>query len=64
MNYNYYKIFQYIGFLSSHYVSIITLNVAPFFSVFSKFDFFSQSNVLLFESIKYIFKKKLLYVVN
>ena len=47
MNSSHHRIFKCIGFVPSHYVGVINLDVAPFFSVFSKFDFVSQSNVLL-----------------
>ena len=42
MNSIYYRIFKYIGFVLSHYVSAINLDVVPSFSVFSEFDYVSQ----------------------
>ena len=47
MNSSHYRIFECKDFVSSHYVCVINLDVAPFFSVFSKFDYVSQSDVLL-----------------
>ena len=49
MNYSHYKIFKYIGFIPSHYVSAINLDVELFFSVFGEFDYvcivnFNQCN--------------------
>ena len=37
MNYSYYIIFKYIGFVSSHCVSAINLDIESF-SIFSEFD--------------------------
>ena len=47
MNSSHHRIFKYIGFVSSHYVSVINLDVVSSFNVFSEFDFISQSDVLL-----------------
>ena len=47
MNYSHHKIFKCIGFVPSHYVNAINLNVASSFNVFSEFDYMFQSNVLL-----------------
>ena len=40
-------IFKCPGFMPSHYISVINLNVVLSFKVFSEFDYVSQSNVLL-----------------
>ena len=34
---SHYKIFKYIGFVSSHYISVINLDVMSSFNVFSTF---------------------------
>ena len=47
MNFDYLRFFKYIGFMSSHYVSTINLDVLISLSVFNKFNFMYQSNVLL-----------------
>ena len=57
MNYSHHIIFKCIGFMPSHYVSVINLDVASSFSIFSEFDFVSQLNVLLV-SINEIFISK------
>ena len=41
MNSNHHRIFKCIEFVPSHYVSIINLDAAPSFNVFSKIDFVS-----------------------
>ena len=45
MNSSHYRNFKYIGFVLSHYASVINRDAAPSFSVFSEFD--SVSDVLL-----------------
>ena len=47
MKSSHHRIFKYIGFMPSHYVSAINLDVTSSYSVFSEFDFVSQSDVLL-----------------
>ena len=47
MNSSHYRFFKCIGFVSSHYVSVINLDTTTSFSVFSEFDYMSQSGVLL-----------------
>ena len=47
MNSSNYRIFKCIGFVSSHFVGATNLDVAPFSSVFSEFDYVSQLDVLL-----------------
>ena len=47
MNYSHHRIFKYIGFVSSHCVIYINLDIASFFNVFNEFDYVSQSDVLL-----------------
>ena len=47
MNFGYLRILKCIGFVPNHYVSVINLDVAPSFDVFSEFDFISQSDILL-----------------
>ena len=39
MNSSNYKIFKYIGFMPSHYVSVINLDHVSSFSVFNEFDY-------------------------
>ena len=39
MKFSHRRIFKYTGFMSSHYISDINLNVASFFSIFSEFDY-------------------------
>ena len=46
-NSSHHKIFKYISFIPSHYVSVINLDVVLSFIVFSEFDYVSQSDVLL-----------------
>ena len=47
MNSSHRRIFKYIGFVSSHYVNTISLDVMSSFTIFSKFVFISQSDILL-----------------
>ena len=47
MNSSHYRSFKCIGFVPSPYISAINLDTTPSFSVFSKFDYMSQSGVLL-----------------
>ena len=47
MNSSHYGIFKYIGFVPNHYVSVINLNIVPFFSIFNKFDCISKLDILL-----------------
>ena len=47
MNYNHHIIFNCIDFVSSHYVNDINMDIVQFFSVFNKFDFAFQYDILL-----------------
>ena len=47
MGSNYYRIFKCLGFVTNHYVSAISLDVMSFFTIFSKFVYISQSDILL-----------------
>ena len=51
-NSSYHRIFKYIGFVPSHYVSVINLNTIPSFNVFSESDYVSQYDVIKVQSIK------------
>ena len=42
LNSSHCKFFKCIGFVSSHYISVINLDVTSSFSVFSKFNVVSQ----------------------
>ena len=43
MIYSHHKILKCISFVSSHYVSVINLNIMLSFNVFREFDYVSQS---------------------
>ena len=47
LNSSHHRIFKCIGFLPSHYISAINLDVVSSFSIVSEFDYVSQSSVLL-----------------
>ena len=47
MKSSHHRIFKCTGFMLSHYVGAINLDIVLSFSVFSEFDYVSQSNVLL-----------------
>ena len=48
MNYSQHRIFKCIGFVPSHYVSTINLDVMSSFSIFSEFDYVSQSYIYIY----------------
>ena len=47
MKYSHHIIFKCTDFMPSYYGNTINLNVASSFSVFSEFNYVSQSNILL-----------------
>ena len=47
MNFSNHRIFKCMGFVLSHYVSVISLDAATSFNVFNKFNYVFQSDVLL-----------------
>ena len=46
MNYRHYRIFKYISFMFSHYISVINFNNILSFSVFSPFDYMSLGCII------------------
>ena len=58
MNSSHHRIFTYIGFVPSNYVSAINSDVVPSFSVFSEFDYVSQSDGKHFKSLSQINVRK------